>query len=140
MTTVITEVYEAFRSAGVDEEHARRAAEALNREPLLPDLATSGQLRETELRLLKEIEIVRKETKEMETRLVKETKEMETRLVKETKEMETRLVKEIKQQEINIKQVEVNLHKAITAQTRWMLGGIAVLGIIFKLADMIIGA
>ncbi len=34
MTTMISEVYSAFRAAGVDEEQARKAAEALSAESL----------------------------------------------------------------------------------------------------------
>lgn len=34
MATMISEVYAAFRAAGVDEEHSRRAAEALSNEAL----------------------------------------------------------------------------------------------------------
>lgn len=34
MTTMITEVYEAFREAGVSEEKARKAAETLSAETL----------------------------------------------------------------------------------------------------------
>ncbi len=34
MATMISEVYAAFRAAGVDEEHARKAAEALSNEAL----------------------------------------------------------------------------------------------------------
>jgi len=34
MTTMISEVYEAFRAAGVDDEKARKAAEALSAESL----------------------------------------------------------------------------------------------------------
>ncbi len=35
MATMISEVYAAFRAAGVDEEHARKAAEALSNEALV---------------------------------------------------------------------------------------------------------
>jgi hypothetical protein len=34
--------------------------------------------------------------------------------------------------------VEVNLLQAMNAQTRWLLGGLAVLGIVLKLADLIL--
>ena len=36
MTTMISEVYSAFRTAGVPEEEARKAAEALSAESLAP--------------------------------------------------------------------------------------------------------
>ncbi len=59
-------------------------------------------------------------------------RESELRLQKEIKEVEGRLQKEIKH-------VEVNLHRAMAAQTGWLLGGLTVLGAVFKLADLMIG-
>ncbi len=59
-------------------------------------------------------------------------REPELRLQKEIKEVEARLQKDIKQ-------LEVNLHKAMAAQTHWLIGGLAVLGAVFKLADLLIG-
>lgn len=38
-----------------------------------------------------------------------------------------------------LKQVEVKLRGAVAAQTRRLLGGLAVRGIVFKLADLLIG-
>ncbi len=35
--------------------------------------------------------------------------------------------------------MEVNLLRAMNAQTRWLLGGLAVLGVVLKLADIILG-
>jgi len=51
MTTMISEVYEAFRAAGVDEEKSRKAAEALSSE----SLATKSDIAriERELAVLK---------------------------------------------------------------------------------------
>ena len=51
MTTMISEVYDAFRSAGVPEEKARKAAEALSSDAL----ATKGDIArlEKELAVLK---------------------------------------------------------------------------------------
>ncbi len=58
-------LYEALTSATDDHARARVIAEAFERleerYPHLPDLATQGHLRETELRLQKEIEVVRRE-------------------------------------------------------------------------------
>ena len=48
MTTMISEVYEAFRSAGVPEDKARIAAEELAQE----QLATKGDVQAVEKRLL----------------------------------------------------------------------------------------
>ena len=48
MATMISEVYAAFRAAGVDEEHARKAAEALSTEAL----ATKADVARIERELL----------------------------------------------------------------------------------------
>lgn len=48
MATMISEVYAAFRAAGVDEEHARKAAEALSNEAL----ATKSDVARIERELL----------------------------------------------------------------------------------------
>ena len=34
--------------------------------------------------------------------------------------------------------LKVNLHNAMAAQTRWLIGGLAVLGVVLKLADLLI--
>ncbi|MDP1605083.1 MAG: hypothetical protein Q8L93_00290 [Rhodocyclaceae bacterium] len=48
MATMISEVYAAFRSAGVDEENARKAAEALSNDAL----ATKADIARIERELL----------------------------------------------------------------------------------------
>lgn len=48
MATMISEVYAAFRAAGVDEEHAQKAAEALSNEAL----ATKADVARIERELL----------------------------------------------------------------------------------------
>ncbi|SCZ67207.1 hypothetical protein [Thiohalomonas denitrificans] len=74
MTSVI-QLYEELSSAP-DKTRARVIAEAFERMeercPEVKDLATQSALTETELRLQKEIEIVRKEIVAMEGRLAKE--------------------------------------------------------------------
>ncbi len=66
MGTVV-ELYEALASAPDERTRARVIAEAFERleerYPHLPDLATQQHLRETELRLLKEIEQLRGEVR-----------------------------------------------------------------------------
>jgi flagellar motility protein MotE (MotC chaperone) len=61
------ELYEALASAPDEKTRARLIAEAFERleerYPHLPDLATQGHLRETELRLQRDIERVRAELK-----------------------------------------------------------------------------
>ena len=67
MPNSAVELYEALSSAPDDKARAKLIAEAFERleerYPHLPDLATQGHLRETELRLQKEIEQLRGETR-----------------------------------------------------------------------------
>ena len=85
--TSIVELYEALTSAEDDRARARVIAEAFerleDRYPHLPELATQGHLRETELRLQKEIEQVRLEIAQVRGEVEKvrgETREIEGRL------------------------------------------------------------
>jgi hypothetical protein len=61
-----------------------------------------------------------------------------------------RLQKDIKGVELQIKEVdarlqerisqlEVSLHQTLVAQTRWLIGGLTILGVVLKLADVLIG-
>jgi predicted RNA-binding protein with PIN domain len=106
-------LYEQLTEATDDKTRARLIAEAFDaleaRFPQISELATQGHVRESELRLQKEI-----------------------------KEVEGRLRKELEQIRLETKQVEVNLLRAMNAQTRWLLGGLAVLGVVLKLADLIL--
>ncbi|MDX8409973.1 MAG: hypothetical protein R8J84_08065 [Mariprofundales bacterium] len=126
--------------------HAFEALE--ERYPQLSDVATQTQLSETELRLKKEIKQIevslQKEIKQIEVSLQKENKQIEAELRKdienirlEIKQVEVSLRREIENTRLEIKQVEVNLHQAITAQTRWMLGGLAALATLFKLLSIL---
>ena len=76
MTSVV-ELYEALTSAEDDRARARVIAEAFarleDRDPHLPELATQGHLRETELRLQKEIEQVRLEIAEAKAGIIRWT-------------------------------------------------------------------
>ncbi|MBK5939401.1 DUF1640 domain-containing protein [Halochromatium roseum] len=141
------DLYTKLKHTSSDEERAEVIAQAFDaleaRFPQLTDLATQGHVREAELRLQKEI-------KEVEARLQKEIKEVEARLQKDIKalelqikEVEARLQKEIKEVDARlqerISQLEVSLHQALAAQTRWLIGGLAILGVVLKLADVLIG-
>jgi SMC interacting uncharacterized protein involved in chromosome segregation len=179
------DLYAKLTETSDDKERARLIADAFEaleaRFPHLNDLATQGHVRESELRLQKEIKGVELQIREVEARLQKDIKEVEARLQqdikavelqirevearlqKDIKEVEARLQKDIKavelqirevearlqqeikavelkigQVEVRVSEVEVNLHKAMAAQTRWLLGGLAVLGAVFKLADLLI--
>lgn len=91
MTSVV-QLYEALASAPDDRTRARVIAEAFERleerYPHLPDLVTQGHLRETELRLLKEIG-------ETELRLQKEIEQLRAdltlQLEKNRGEVETKI-------------------------------------------------
>lgn len=61
-----------------------------------------------------------------------DVREAELRLQKEIKEVDARLQE-------RISQLEVSLHQALAAQTRWLIGGLAILGVVLKLADVLIG-
>jgi hypothetical protein len=113
-------LYEALTSATDDRTRARVIAEAFERleerYPHLPDMVTQGHLRETELRLQKELELVRAETvqirgdlNEAELRLGKELE-----LVRgEIKETELRLRKEIELLRGEIRETELRLQKEV---------------------------
>ena len=125
------ELYAQLTEAPDERTRARLIADAFDaletRFPHIGDLATQGHVRESELRLQKEI-------KEVEARLQEQIKGVELQI----REVDARLQEQIKGVELQIKQVEVNLHQAMAAQTRWMLGGLAVLGVVLKLADLLI--
>ncbi|MBI5780518.1 MAG: DUF1640 domain-containing protein [Rhodocyclales bacterium] len=102
-------LYEELLDAGEDKRRAKLIAEAFEaleaRYPDLRDIATHAHLRESELRLQREIEAIRLEIKEVEANLRKEL-------------ADTRL---------EIKNVEVRLTQAIHRQTVWVIlaiGGI----------------
>ena len=84
MQSALFRIYEVFEDA-FGRDKARACIEDLVSlvEKTQEGLAKKEDIKHNELILTKEIEEVRKETKEMETRLIKETKEMETRLVRE---------------------------------------------------------
>ena len=100
MGTVV-ELYEALASAPDDRARARLIAEAFERleerYPHLPDLVTQQDLRETELRLLKEIEQLRGEVKTEIEQLRGEVKTEIEQLRGDIREVELRLQKEIAQ-------------------------------------------
>ncbi|MBV5275821.1 MAG: DUF1640 domain-containing protein [Lamprocystis purpurea] len=76
MATSVVQLYEALATAPDERARARVIAEAFERleerYPHLPDLVTQGHLRESELRLQKEIAQVRADLSETELRLQKE--------------------------------------------------------------------
>ena len=97
MATSVVQLYEALATAPDERARARVIAEAFEqleeRYPHLPDLVTQGHLRESELRLQKEILQVRADLSETELRLQKEIAQVRADL----SETELRLQKEIAQ-------------------------------------------
>jgi hypothetical protein len=90
-------LYEALTTAPDDRTRARVIAEAIERleerYPHLPDLVTQGHLRETELRLQKEIEQVRADLKLNLEQVRAELRETELRLQKEIAQLKVDLLK-----------------------------------------------
>jgi biopolymer transport protein ExbB/TolQ len=129
------QLYTQLTEAPDDKTRARVIADAFDaleaRFPQITDLATQGHVRESELHLQKEI-------KEVEARLQKEIKEIEARLQAGIKAIELQIREVEAGLQERIARVEVSLHQAMAAQTRWLLGGLAVLGTVFKLADLLI--
>jgi len=71
--SIALKLYEQLTDAGEDKQRARLIAEAFEaletRYPDFKDMATQGHVRESELRLMKEIQATKLEIKEVETRL-----------------------------------------------------------------------
>jgi hypothetical protein len=114
---VALKLYEQLTDAGEDKNRARLIAEAFERleerYPELKEVATQGHVRESELRLQKEIQGVRLEIKEVEARLKLEIKEVESRLAREIKELDVKMT--------------ASLHR----QTLWVVGSVgAIIGLI----------
>ena len=95
MSTSAIELYERLRTAPDEEARARVIAEAFEqletRYPQIKDLATASDLRETELKLTKEIERVRLEIEQIRAELRVEIEQVRA----EQKESELRLTREI---------------------------------------------
>ncbi|MDZ7752574.1 MAG: DUF1640 domain-containing protein [Gammaproteobacteria bacterium] len=111
------EFYEQLASAPDDKTRARLIAEAFERVeeryPEVKELATQSGLRDTELRLQKEIAQVRAEMREMDGRLTKEIAQIRA----EMHEMDGRLTKEIAQVRADMHEMDGRLTKEI-AQVR----------------------
>ncbi|CAK0768646.1 DUF1640 domain-containing protein [Gammaproteobacteria bacterium] len=96
-------LYEQLTDAGEDKARAKLIAEAFEvfeaRYPDFKGVATQGHLRESELRLRKEIQPVRLEIKEAESRLQEESQLLR----------------------LEIKEVDIRLTQAIHRQTLWVI-------------------
>jgi methyl-accepting chemotaxis protein len=117
-------IYEAFEELG--KERAAILAEFVEYMESRR-AATSEEVRESELRLQKEIEQVRKEVKEVELRLRGEIEQVRLEVEqvrKEMKEVELRLQKEIKEVELQlrgeIEQVRLEVERVRSSLVKWM--------------------
>ncbi len=135
MSVTALHLYEQLTEATDERAKAKIIAEAFGqleeRYPHLKDIATQGHVRESELRLLKEIEGVRLEIKEVEGKLRKEIEGVRL----EIKEVELSLQKEIKGVEVKIAETRADL-------VRWVVGvGILqttlIVGVLLKVAHLI---
>jgi hypothetical protein len=142
MSVTALHLYQKLTEATDDKTRAQVIAEAFSeleeRYPNLKDVATGGQVRETELRLQKEI-------KEVDGRLQKEIKEVEGRLQKEIegvrleiRGVEGRLQKEIECVRLEIKEVEIRLTQAMHRQTLWVIGSVGTIIGLIRLLDWVL--
>ncbi|HSO81665.1 DUF1640 domain-containing protein [Thiocapsa sp.] len=116
-------LYEALTTAPDDRTRARVIAEAFERleerYPHLPDLATQGHVRESELRLHREIEQIRAELRQAELRLQKEIEQVRSDLKIDIERLRTELAR-----------TKVDLLKWIVPL---MLGQVALIAALVKL-------
>ncbi|MDQ7032882.1 MAG: DUF1542 domain-containing protein [Desulfonauticus sp.] len=109
--------------------------------PQLKYHATKQDVTETELRLIKEIEKVRKEIKEVELKLTREIEDVR----KEIKEVELKLTREIEDVRKEIKEIDLKLTREIkeTKSTliKWSFGfWISQLGVLLSIVFLILRA
>ncbi len=136
MSSSVLDLYDRLRTAPNDEARARIIAEAFEaleeRYPHLADMATHTHLRETELRLTKEIEQVRAELKleieqvraDLRLEIEKNRTEIEkvrADLTKEIEQLRADLTKEIEQNRTEIEKVRADLKVEIAhTHTAWL--------------------
>ncbi len=160
MSSAALHLYEQLSEATDDKSRAKIIAEAFSqledRYPHLKEVATQSHVRESELRLQKEIREVEVKIKEAEGRLQKEIRETEGRLQKEIrevevkiKEVEAKLQKEMREIEVNlrkdihqidvkIKDSEIRLTQAIHRQTLWMIGSVGTVVAAIRLLEWVL--
>jgi len=131
---VAVKLYEKLADAVDDQTRIRLLAEAIGQLeeawPRAEEIAQRHDVRESELRLQKEIETVRKEIETVRG----ENKDMELRLQKEIKQVELQIQEvrvEIQEARVEIRATEARLRTAIHRQTLWVVGAVgAVVGLI----------
>jgi hypothetical protein len=130
----VVELYEALASAPDERARARVIAEAFEgleeRYPQLPDLATRGDIRETELRLKKEIEQVRAD---LEAKIAQVSADLEAKIARVSADLratELRLLKEIEQVRGEVARTKLDLLKWIIPL---MMGQVVAIAALVKL-------
>ncbi|RKT44436.1 coiled-coil domain-containing protein [Thiocapsa rosea] len=127
-------LYEALTTAPDDRTRARVIAEAFERleerYPHLRDLATQGHVRESELRLQREIEQVRAELKADIEQIRAELHQSELRLQKEIEQVRSDLKLDIERLRTELARTKVDLLKWIVPL---MLGQVALIAALVKL-------
>ena len=112
MTTMISEVYSAFRTAGVPEQDARKAAEALSSE----NLATKNDITEVK----QDITEVKQDITEVKQDIIEvkqEITELKQELTNNITEVDQRLTGNITEVRNDIAQLQREM-----AVVKWMLG------------------
>ncbi len=159
--SVALQLYQQLRDAPDEDARAKIIATAFeqleDRYPNLKNVATHSDVRESELRLQKEIveaegrlraEIkelegrLQAEMKELEGRLQTEMKDLEIRLMTEMKELESRLQKQIKEVDYRIHQVELKVAETKSELVRWvvsvgLLQTSLIIGVLLKVSGLI---
>ena len=143
--SVALHLYQQLRDAPDDNSRAKAIADAFEqveeRYPNLKEVATQGQLRETELRLVQEIEQVRLEIREVDANLRKDIEQVRL----EIRQADANLRKDIEQVRLEIKEVEVKLlqsevrlTQAIHRQTYWIIGSVGTIIGFIRLLDWLL--
>ena len=113
----IIDLYDSLLAAEDERARARIIANAFerleDRYPELKDMVTASGLRETELRLQKEIEQTRLRIEEVRSELIKEIEQVRADLSKEIEQVRADLSKEIEQVRLRVEEVRAELGKEI---------------------------
>jgi F0F1-type ATP synthase membrane subunit b/b' len=149
MSTSAVELYEALTSAPDDKTRARLIAEAFERlderYPHLKEVATQAHLRETELRLLKEIEQVRREIQQARADLRLEIEQLRSELKGDIEQLRAELKGDIERLRAELKgdieqlrgEVRTQIAQAKVDLLKWvvplMLAQVAAIAALVKL-------
>ena len=139
-------VYQALTSKELSEEEKAKiiaeAIDSISKEfPNLKHVATQDDLKDTELRLTKEIESVKLEIEKVR----REIREIDAESSKEIKEIEAKLAKEIESVRLEIKELDIKLTKEIK-DTKfsmlkwqfifWLSQMVSLIAILYKLTPL----